>query len=340
MMQAPSAVTHNSPLPDDGRRRFTRRSRLLTAGCVVIVAAGVGVGVWLTRGKPASKPAPGAAPGAAPALTNSPAALQWAPPTLSHPQTVKLSAKNRELELDPNRDYRLVMPDTPLSVPGGLSIAGGHNVVLIGGTLDAPSAKQAPNPQDRRGVYLKGQTGVVHIEGLRLGGDLTEGFDLDERLGATVQIENVDVGTVHGSRDANHADVIQTWAGPRKLLVDGLRASSDYQGFFLLPNQHWAEGPPPQTFDIRRSVITLSSNSGYGVWVPDSAPWFHGAGLTIVTEKSDRGKVLWPASQLTSVRLAAPQAANDSSSGAAVEIPGGTPGVGYQTPGYREAAAS
>lgn len=336
MMQAPSAVTHRSQLPDDGRRRLTRRSRLLAAVCVVIVAAGVGVGVWLTRGKPASGPAPGVAP----PMTNSPAALQWAPPTLSHPQTIKLSAKNRELELDPNRDYRLVMPDTPLSVAGGLSIAGGHNVVLIGGALDAPSAKQAPDPQDRRGVYLKGQTGVVHIEGLRLGGDLTEGFDLDERLGATVQIENVVVGTVHGSRDTNHADVIQTWAGPAKLLVDGLRASSDYQGFFLLPNQHWAEGPAPQAFDIRRSVITLTSSSGYGVWVPDSAPWFHGDGLTIVTEKSDRGKVLWPASQLTSVRVAAPRSVNDGSSGAAVELPGGTPGIGYKTPGYHEAAAS
>jgi hypothetical protein len=293
---------------------------------IALVAAGVTVGFRLTHKSvpPSPTPVP---------TSNSADALQWAPPALSRPTTISLSAKNRSLDLNPTRDYRLVMPNTPLRVKGGLSVTGGHNVVLVGGTLLVPSAKQAPNPEDRRGVYLKGQTGVVHIEGLRLGGDLSEGFDLDERLGATVQIENVDVETVHGTRDTNHADVIQTWAGPAKLLVDGLRGSSDYQGLFLLPNQHWSDGPAPQVFDIRRSVITLADDAGYGVWVPDSAPWMHAGGLTIVTSKSDRGKVLWPAGQLSAVRLATTAPTPGAS-------PAGAPGLDYRTPGYREGAGS
>jgi len=326
MMQSPAPVTSRSHLPDDGRRRRRRVSLVAVPVAIAVIVAGVVIGLRLTH---KSKPTP--APTVTP-TSNAAGALQWAPPSLSRPTTITLSANNRELKLDPERDYRLVMPDTPLTVKGGLSITGGHNVVLIGGALLAPSARQAPDPQDRRGVYLKGQTGVVHIEGLKLGGDLSEGFDLDERLGATVQIENVDVGTVHGSRDANHADVIQSWAGPNKLLIDGLRASSDYQGLFLLPNQHWSDGPKPQLFDVRRSVITLSDGAGYGVWVPDSAPWFRADGLTIVTEESDRGKVLWPASQLGQVRLAT-GAANNA-------LPDGEPGVGYRTPGYHEGAGS
>jgi hypothetical protein len=333
-MQLPTPVTSRSQLPDDGRHgrhgrhRWPRASRFaIPVAVVVLLAAGVVVGLRLSQQSPST-------PNQAPVPTsNAPGALEWAPPTLSHPTTISLSAKNRSLDLNPARDYRLVMPKKPLTVKGGLSITGGHNVVLVGGTLLVPSVTQAPDPQDRRGVYLKGQTGVVHIEGLQIGGDLSEGFDLDERLGATVQIENVDVATVHGSRDTNHADVIQTWAGPAKLLVDGLRASSDYQGLFLLPNQHWTDGPAPQVFDIRRSVITLSDGAGYGVWVPDSAPWMHADGLTIVTSKTDRGKVLWPASQLGQVKVA-------STTSTTGEPPGGTPGLQYQTPGYREGVGS
>jgi len=329
MMQLPSPVTSRSRLPDDGgRRRGSRASRVvLPVAAAMLAAAGVVVGVRMTH-NPTPTPSPTPVP-----TSNAAGALQWAPPALSHPTTISLSAKSRSVELNPDRDYRLVMPKTPLTLKGGLSITGGHNIVLVGGTLVVPSAKQAPDPQDRRGMYLKGQTGIVHIEGLRLAGDLSEGFDLDERLGATVQIENVDVATVHGTRDANHADVIQTWAGPTKLLVDGLRASSDYQGLFLLPNQHWNDGPSPHIFDIRRSVITLSDGAGYGVWVPDAAPWMHADGLTIVTSKTDRGNVLWPASQLNGVQLAATAATADKS-------PDGTPGLEYQTPGYREGAGS
>jgi hypothetical protein len=305
------------------RRLGRRRTRLAIAAGVLALLAGAAVILSQSR-SPERTPAP------TPPLTTAKSALQWAPPVLSHPKIIELSASDRELILDEHTDYRLVLPKTPLTVRSGLSITGGHNIVLIGGTLLVPSSAQAPDSQQRRAVYLKGQTGVVHIEGVRLGGDLSEGFDLDERLGATVQIENVQVDTVHGSRDTNHADVIQTWAGPARLLVDGLRANSDYQGLFLLPNQHWTDGAAPQAFDIRRSVITLTDGAGYGLWVPDSAPWLHASGLTIVEAHADRGRVLWPAPQLTDVRVVAPR-----SGGTAAELPAGTPGTGYRSPGYK-----
>lgn len=338
MMQIPTLTRDRPETPDAGRGYRVSKRWIFT----IIVAFGIATVtsvLYLThRSPPAPRSTPTSVPPAPP--SNVSGRLQWAPPALSHPRTIRLSAKDRALDLDPKVDYRLVMPHHPITVAGGLSITGGHNVVLIGGTLNVPSTRQAPDAQLRRGIYLKGQTGVIHIEGLKLGGDLSEGFDLDERLGATVQIENVQVGMVHGSRDTNHADVVQTWAGPATLRIDGLRARSDYQGLFLLPNQRWSDGPTPRSFDIRRSVIVLAAAAGYGVWVPDQAPWFHANGLTIVTDKSDRAQVLWPASELARVDLAHPQSADDSTpSTTPVALPDGTPGVGYHSPGYRPKAS-
>lgn len=268
-----------------------------------------------------------------PPVVSSKSALQWAPPSLVHPRVIHISASTASVKLEDGTDYRLILPKAPVSLSGGLVVVGGHNVVLIGGTIVVPTVSQAPDPNLRRGMYLKGQTGTVHVEGIHLSGDLSEGIDLDESTNATVQIENVTVDTVSGTYSTNHADVIQTWAGPATLRVDGLRASSGYQGLFLLPNQHW-DGPAPVSFDIRRSVIDMNRQSAYGVWLPTPAPWFHGAGLTLVDADANRQRILWPASELSNVQVVAP-----GSAGAKVDLPAGVPGIGYKSPGYKSATA-
>src|SRR5205807_6072932 len=108
--------------------------------------------------------------------------LTWAPPQLKNPIVVNVTNQYRALVLDPARDYIVRMPQQPLTASYGLAIAGGHNVVLIGGEIDIPWQGTNPPEDSRRALYLKEQTGTVHIEGLLMtGADLTEGIDLDER---------------------------------------------------------------------------------------------------------------------------------------------------------------
>lgn len=125
---------------------------------------------------------------------------------------------------------------------GGLVINGGHNVVIMSGHIQVPYVSATSTITQRMGLELAAQTGTVHVEGLLIDGpDLSEGIDLEERSGATVQIENVRVGPLHARDEIgftdNHPDVIQTWAGPKVLRVDRLTGITDFQGLMLDPAQ-------------------------------------------------------------------------------------------------------
>lgn len=111
------------------------------------------------------------------------------------------------------------------------------------------------------------------VEGLHISGaDLAEGIQLDQRRGAIVQLQNIRVDTVHGTQQGHHADVLQTWAGPRQLRVDGLTGSTGYQGMMLNPRDGAFGGkqrPRPELFDFRRVDISGNDKSGYLVWLSD-----------------------------------------------------------------------
>ncbi len=221
--------------------------------------------------------------------------LSWAPPELVEPERIEITEDNRALELDPERDYELVLPEEPLEVPGGVAVVGGRNVVMIGGEISIPDSG-AEDGGDVRAVYLKDQTGTVHVEGLAItGAGLGEGFNLDQREGAVVQLQNIHVETVQGTQEGHHADLIQTWAGPRQLLVDGLTGSTSYQGFFLLPQQ-FGEQPEPELFDLRNIDITGVEGSGYMLW-RDEGSWPVVVDDVYVSpqyDTDDRGAFLWP----------------------------------------------
>jgi hypothetical protein len=200
--------------------------------------------------------------------------LAWAAPKLDRPQTVHVNAARAKLDLDPRRDYVIAMPSRPLRVAGGLTVTGGRNVVLVGGMVSVPWQGAKPKyGAARRGLLLRGQTGTVHVEGLRLGGDLGDGIDLDERLGATVQLQNIHVDRVT-ARDTKaftdtHPDIVQSWAGPKVLRIDRLSARTDYQGFFLLPAQ-FAKGQTSDV-DLRHVDLVGSRTSAYLLWRDDAA---------------------------------------------------------------------
>jgi hypothetical protein len=255
--------------------------------------------------------------------------LSLPPPKLRAPQTVAATPSHHLITLDPHQDYVIKMPSAPLRQP--LSIAGGHNVVLIGGEIDIPRLRPHASIDARRGLLLKGQTGVAHVEGLLIRGQgLTEGIDLDERLHATVQIENVRVVGVHARDERNfsdnHPDVIQTWAGPSRLLIDRLTASTDYQGFFLNPLQ-FGRRNRPELFDFRHVNITGLPTARYLLW--RGSPFrIRLSDVWIRPARARSPKLLmWPSARVwPGVQLGAPQGGDF--------VPLNRVGVHYQSPGY------
>ncbi len=269
--------------------------------------------------------------------TPEPAPLSWAPPALKNPTTIAISEANHSLKLNAAKDYILKMPTTPLKVSGGLSISGGRNVVLIGGEIEAPSAKDAPDALQRRAVYLKGQTGTIHIEGLHIkGDDLAEAFNLDERLGAIVQLQNIRIETVHGQFSGHHADLVQTWAGPAELRIDRLTGFTDYQGFFLLPNQHFTDGPTPKLFNFRHLNLAGSDKSAYLLWSPGEKAMpvsLKEVWLKPNPKKRDRDQFLWPKPSTGDKSWDAVQVGTPPEGDF---VPEGVVGVNYVSPGYEK----
>ncbi|GAA2721772.1 hypothetical protein [Cellulomonas aerilata] len=206
---------------------------------------------------------------AALATTTTSPKLTWRPPALTSPTTVTVSSTKHNLSLAAGRDYIIKMPTTPLDVRGGLTIAGGRNVVLIGGEIRSTRTSSVAN--DKRGLYLVNQTGTLHVEGLKItGSTLAEGINLDQRAGGTVQLQNIRVDTVYGSLNGHHADVLQTWGGPATLRVDRLTGYTTYQGFMFQPTQFGS--PSPKLFDLRNINIVGRTGSGYLMW-RDGKTW-------------------------------------------------------------------
>jgi hypothetical protein len=197
------------------------------------------------------------------------AKLRWAPPELTNPTVVKLVPGNFNPQLTPGRDYILKLPeDAPLNAPGGVTITGGRNVVLIGGEIHVPY-NPAANGEARRGLYLRAQTGTVHVEGVRLTGDLGDGITLSEPH-AYVQIQNVYVDQI-SARDRvgytdTHPDLIQSWAGPMRLRVDRFTGTTDYQGFFLDANQT-AMLTSPEELSLSRVDLHARNGGSYMLWL-------------------------------------------------------------------------
>jgi hypothetical protein len=251
------------------------------------------------------------------------ARLTWAPPELKSPRTIHLSPTQKSVKLDSEQDYILELPDTPLTAVGGITVEGGDDVVMIGGEISTVAKSDGA----ARGLYLKDQTGTVHIEGLRLSGaHPTEGINLNQHRGATVQLQNILVETVHGSYSGHHADVLQTWAGPARLRVDRLEGWTTYQGFFLAPFQFGTV--TPESFDLRNVVLRdVGNRSAYLLWQTGDFP-IETHGVTVVhnsTNPFPRQVLHAPGSAWSGVAAGGAGSASPLS---------GKPGTAYVSPGY------
>ncbi len=213
-----------------------------------------------TATQPTSTTLRQSAPVTPPATNSVPAgASAWDKPALVDPTTLVINATNSNLVLNQSKDYILYCLPGPVALPSGLTVWGGHNVVIDGCEIDVTGHSG--------GMALKNTTGTMWLHDIRISGDqLMEGIDLQEG-GATVVMRDVLIDTVYGSYSTNHADLIQTWAGPARLLIDGFTGTTQYQGFFLLPNQ-WYTGAAPTQWDLRNVDID-DTQGAYALWVSD-----------------------------------------------------------------------
>jgi hypothetical protein len=262
--------------------------------------------------------------------------LAWPPPRLHRPITVRATNRRRVLRLNIRRDYIVRLPRGGLRGLRGLVIEGGHNVILIGGRISIPRPRRAHTPDDRlrRGLYLKGQTGTIHIEGVLIDGPgLWEGINLDERLGATVQLENIRIETLRADDEVgftdNHPDVIQTWAGPAELRVDRLTGSTDYQALMLAPMEYGGLGPP-RRFEFRHVDLVAKTAHRCNcqmLWAFGSFPlvvsnlWLRPHRHLDVAQSVEPKDGRWAA-----VRSGRPPGGSF--------VPRGVAGSGYKSPGY------
>jgi len=181
----------------------------------------------------------------------------WDPPALVNPTVVPIDDSQRNLKLDQTKDYILECHPGPVRLSWALVVWGGHNVVLQDCNLNV----KVPN----WAAQFKDQTGTLWVHDVHFGGRrLTGGIQFEEP-GATVVMRDVLFDRVYGSYATNHAECVQSWAGPARLLVDGLQCPTSYQGLFLLPNQ-FGGSRAPKIFDLRHVAIN-DRRGGVALWI-------------------------------------------------------------------------
>jgi len=213
-------------------------------------------------------------------------------PTLVNPLTVTITPTVPVVVLNNARDY-VVKVAAGAVFSREVAISGGHNVVLESATIQY--AAPVDLPVRYRALFLKGQTGVMYVNGLQLRGPLQDGIQMDQKAPhAAVVLRNVDVDPVHGTFEGYHADLLQTWAGPARLVVDGFTGTSDYQGFFLKPNQLWLDGPKPEFFWLRNVRLDVSTGY-YALWTDGFGAFpVQTTDVAVKPYTAYRGAWLWP----------------------------------------------
>lgn len=238
-------------MPAEGSRRLEWIGRpFIVGGLLVLAGATVTVTIALASGVVAPSPSP------PPPLT---------PPTLSEPETVEITATNRYLFLDPGRDYVVKMPAEPFSVPGGISIVGGRNVVIIGGEIyDDTPISPSESADQAYGLFLEDQTGTVHLEGLWIHGrGIGQALVLDQAAGATVQVQTSRLAALHPVGHV-HTDGIQTWNGPKRLRLRNVTIRT--AGVGLQTQPHTFQAIPIDWWEYRRVNVVQMTRDAYALW--------------------------------------------------------------------------
>jgi hypothetical protein len=327
----------------------------LAAAVVTVLLSMMGstdAGQATTEAAPTSSAAT-AAP-TAPSLTMASVAsvsstLSWRPPTGWQTFPEKRVASATALTTIDGRggDVRITLPSTPV---GPITIQNCRNAVLIGGSIRVlPSS--TVNGADQRGIYVKGCTGTVHIEGVLIDGNVA-GAESDgiavSAPSAVVQVQNVRIMGLRGSASGNHADVFQPWGGVREYRIDRLTATTNYQGINVKPATNPIGSGTIRRSNIASSGVTPIDNGGYFFWMNCNE---HPITLedVYVSPRTGRafGQSVWPGTTHATCPATvsggvaswplSPSTAGVIRQGAPVGgdfVPAGTAGAGYVSPGY------
>jgi hypothetical protein len=200
--------------------------------------------------------------------------LHYAPPKLVNPITIELGNGFTSNTLSKTQDYIIKLPK--VKKIGSTYLIGGHNIVIVGGWITIPTTTDLSNTAPSRGIYIKDNTGIVHIEGVLIdgsGGAQSDGIDTMSP-NTTLQVENVRVDGIYGFYDQFHADVIQTFGGVKDLRVDKLTGYSGYQGLQI----DYDAGP---TGSAEISRVNLVS-TGTQIWSDPKQGINHNNGGTLI----------------------------------------------------------
>ena len=204
-----------------------------------------------------------------------PATLRYPPPPLERPTIIKLGTRTTYNKLADEQDYLVKMPT--VKKVGTTTLDGGRNIVIIGGHVTLPVLLKASGQPDvsngaiSRGIYIKNNHGVVHIEGLLVdatGGGMSDGIVI-AAPDSIVQIENVRVDGVFGFNHQFHADVVQPYGGVKDLRIDKLTGYSAYQGLTIgrdLGPIGSAEISRANLVCIHPQIDGPRNNGGYMLW--------------------------------------------------------------------------
>ncbi len=185
--------------------------------------------------------------------------LFWPAPALSSPITINIPASGGGYyQLDNRRDYNIVLPST--TRVGPVQIDGGRNITIIGGALRNNGASGPAllyfTDYGSGGAADPGR--IIHVA--HVSEDLSGGSQRDaialQTPSAIVELEDIHVVGVHGAGIQNHSDMVQNYSAVRELRVDRFTGESDYQGFFIRP-QEGAIGK----VTLRRVNLQLDHNS-------------------------------------------------------------------------------
>jgi hypothetical protein len=230
--------------------------------------------------------------GAASAATPNAQLLTWAPPEcgggLRPCEDLYLgnTGSHQTLSLDDSTDYKVHLPANGPLV-GGITIAGGHNVQIIGGEIDLtyPCSNDA---SDCTGIYIaKSSPGSVFVEGVWIHNPSTigttcpggassaaqtcstgHGIDVNTAdNGAinvnTITLENIRIDGISGcSGFHDHADVFQPYQAPGDTIqVDRMTGVTNCQGLQLDPDLAYSKWHQfPRSITIKNTNVDASYN--------------------------------------------------------------------------------
>lgn len=320
---------------------------------------------------PTSAPSP--SPSASPVSeTPSSSKLTWAPPALTNPITIEVkndgSIGGHAVNMDTTKDYIISLPKNEALI-GGLHLNGGRNIQVIGGEISipnqpTPAGAQYPSITNRRMMKTQGATGTVHIEGiLGRGSDISEGIQVISQ-GATVQIQNVRIENLKARDEVNfvdnHPDVVQLIYGAKELRIDKVTGTSDFQGFFLCPEQGQSTdqltvkrvnltGTPPSR-QLFWMCDTIKNASLDQVWITNPTGYKWGFGRMIMPGQGDaapRGAIIAKDEQGRNYATWSTEMSNPRTTGRVTEgvppagdfVRAGSVGLNYVSPGYANETA-